>query len=245
MSQLSSHFVEKKILVVVAHPDDESLYFYGGLRELASCNEVTVLSVTYDHMSVRGKELEAACAHLGVKISFLGVEDPGMFVPLRGAKSALVRFLDLNGPYHTIITHPPHGGEKPHPHHLQIFWLACAESRRRGMKFGFFSEALSPAVLSQKTTEVFYLSTTSCMALYWRVLKAFNIPHGVSWLSHVVSLMATLAMEGRLRGTYQRAVFRYDPQDKREQLAAYQSQESFLRTYRTSRAGEDYFFFEA
>ena len=37
-----------KIAVVVAHPDDEILWFYGGLDKLSRQHDVTILCLTYE-----------------------------------------------------------------------------------------------------------------------------------------------------------------------------------------------------
>lgn len=135
----SLNIENRKILLIVAHPDDETLWFYQGINILKQKNSVEILCMTYASISKRGKELLEVGRSIGVKIHFGHCEDLGMSYLLNNLEFALSKVL-LKQTYDLLITHPPHGGEKPHPHHIQIYLLIKKHCYKKGIQFGFFSE---------------------------------------------------------------------------------------------------------
>ena len=67
-----------KILVVVAHPDDETLWFFQSIQQLKENNDVIILCMTYAAVSPRGKELLAVAEKYGLKVIFGHCEDTGI-----------------------------------------------------------------------------------------------------------------------------------------------------------------------
>lgn len=133
-------------LIVVAHPDDESLWFGGtllrfhrlGLRGAVAC-------ITHGDDPIRRAEFRRACRVLKVPGIMLDYPDlyynrlsdftPSLKAELRRAGHNLTEET-------LMITHPPHGNERNHPHHVQCFEYLSRWSRREGHPLAFFSERL-------------------------------------------------------------------------------------------------------
>lgn len=138
-----------RLLLVIAHPDDEMLWFFGGLKKLSEQHDITLYCLTYDENTIRGKELMTAASTLNLKCRFGNLEDTGITNCLHNLRSTFKEFLDaclFETPFDIIITHPIHGGEKPHLHHIQAFYAVRSECRIRNIAFGFFSERRLPLV---------------------------------------------------------------------------------------------------
>ncbi|CAG8581012.1 9145_t:CDS:2, partial [Acaulospora morrowiae] len=63
---------ERKILLLIAHPDDECMFFGPSLLELVPKNKIHVLCLSIGNESglgeIRRKELEASCVTLGIDV---------------------------------------------------------------------------------------------------------------------------------------------------------------------------------
>ncbi len=138
------------ILAIFAHPDDEigvgsTLAYYGaaGVRTVLVCatrGEVATIfcddcATRANLAEVRTRELECACAHLGIEeLRWLDWPDGGVnILPRAEAAGQIVRQIRAIRP-HVILTHPEHG-LYPHPDHLAI-WELVREA---------FSAAADPA----------------------------------------------------------------------------------------------------
>jgi len=140
-------------LLVVAHPDDEVLWFGGTLR-LHQDLAWTVASVTYDVDTPRGQDFLAVSAEMRVQGMLLGLEDTyGGLLDEVQLEAALRRLLKQR-PWRVVLTHNVQG-EYGHPHHRQVsrivrqIWGKVAQS-------GFGAENingivwLSPEVVAWK-----------------------------------------------------------------------------------------------
>lgn len=132
-------FSDKKILILIAHPADESLYFYEGIKQLSSKNSIDILCLTNSSTSVRGKELQQAMCELNAHIIFRNISDKGIHSLMLNVENHIATALDAKN-YCLLITYPPHGSEKSHPYHIQCFHIARRLSHQRHLRFGFFSE---------------------------------------------------------------------------------------------------------
>lgn len=136
----------RRILLVTAHPDDESLWFYAGIKDLAKTNSLDLLCLTYNHDTERGKELLGTINNLNLTVFFGNLDDRGIKNYLSGVYPTIQKLIDNsfiinpNETYDIILTHPPHGGEKPHPHHIQAFIACLMLSSKYKLMFAFFSE---------------------------------------------------------------------------------------------------------
>lgn len=110
-----------KKLIVVAHPDDETIYF-SGLILSEPKTEWTVVSITDGNGDGRGeqrhKEFLRACKALKVKTAlFLGFTDaPGQRLPVKLVWKKLHEVRAKHGPFSEIYTHSILG-EYGHQHH--------------------------------------------------------------------------------------------------------------------------------
>lgn len=136
-----------KILFVVAHPDDESLWI-GGLLDFLNRREeveIYVLCVTGRNHSERYKEFESVMNIVGIKNWYVGNED----IPLRGGvflseldksfndglSSLRLKLEDID----VLITHPFYGDEHLHCQHSQMFEVLSYFCHNNDIPFGFFS----------------------------------------------------------------------------------------------------------
>lgn len=110
-------------LVVVAHPDDEIVYFGGWLvAGLASCADILV--VTDGNHAGRGEARQVALrkvgADLGVRdvLQWDFIDHPGFLLPLEPLVERL-RALQAERGYAQVLTHAPHG-EYGHLNHIDV-----------------------------------------------------------------------------------------------------------------------------
>lgn len=73
----------KKILLTVAHPDDETLWFFQSIQELKKENDILVFCLTHAAVSKRGKELSKVADEIGIKVVFGHCEDTGIDLLLK------------------------------------------------------------------------------------------------------------------------------------------------------------------
>lgn len=140
MFDVSTASAEKQnILILIAHPADETLYFYEGIKQLSIENFIDILCLTHSSTSVRGRELQQAMQNLNINIIFRNISDKGIHTMLLNIESHIASALNTKK-YSILITYPPHGSEKSHPYHIQCFHTARRLSYRMHLRFGFFSE---------------------------------------------------------------------------------------------------------
>lgn len=115
---------EPRAVIVVAHPDDEVIFF-GGLasRLVGDGWSVDVVCVTGRFGSprttaVRRAEFFRACWAMGVKARLLGLPDSGGLLDEEALARDLARRVRWDA-YSRVYTHGP-WGEYGHPHHVQV-----------------------------------------------------------------------------------------------------------------------------
>lgn len=117
---------ENKILVIVAHPDDETLYFSSVIMN----NEADIICATCgrdpEERELRKKEQEDACLLLGVdNICNLNMLDtPGKHLNLLALEKKIKEFIG-NKSYDAIYTHSVFGDVNEHPHHQDVSYIAA------------------------------------------------------------------------------------------------------------------------
>jgi hypothetical protein len=140
---------KQNILVVVAHPDDETLWFYGGLKRLSQKFNVDILCLTLGGNSVRAREVVMATTHLAVNVIFGDLAVHKRSSLLCDLQVPVMEHI-LKKPYKLIITHPPGGNLNSHPHYLQCFHVIRRIANRHKIRFGFFSESPQMSQLQGK-----------------------------------------------------------------------------------------------
>lgn len=228
----------KKILVVVAHPDDETLWFYNGIKTLKMQNTLNILCLTYSEDNPRGQELMNVGKQIGVDIYFGLCADKGLSRLLCGIQEAMERITLVNS-YDVIITHPPHGGEKPHPHHIQSFLGLKNYCKANKIVFAFFSEmkielntssrkitCSSKKLLIQKMIASFFLLKDEL--LYRRMLFLLDCFFSVLFLR---------------RSFYFIEIVDGSSQDREEILNLFKSQIEVLKKYQSYEKGREYLYY--
>lgn len=127
-----------KVCFVVSHPDDEVLWALPIICDYAKSNSVYILSLTHRD-DQRGRDFIRVCEELKVTPLLADLEDKGWGFPLKFVEKTL-RFFDCKYNFDLVITHPPHGNERPHTHHVESFVDCERYCLRRRIAFGFFSE---------------------------------------------------------------------------------------------------------
>jgi LmbE family N-acetylglucosaminyl deacetylase len=128
-----------KYAIFVAHPDDEFLWFSAAIDWIkARGDSVLVVCVTNADNSVRKAEFLESCEKLGVAGRIFSLKDPGggsLVIGLPTLVKRVLREENVSG----IITHAPHGDERAHIHHIQLFYVCDFLSRTQGKTFGVSS----------------------------------------------------------------------------------------------------------
>lgn len=112
-------------LFVVAHPDDEVVFFFGTIARLRAAGyDVRVACVTgiWDAVSetrVRQQEFWESCHHLGVEAAFLYLRDARGLRLQEDQLVTNVTGLSSSRRPSVVITHNP-WGDYGHPHHMQV-----------------------------------------------------------------------------------------------------------------------------
>jgi LmbE family N-acetylglucosaminyl deacetylase len=144
--------MKHKILFVVAHPDDESLWIGGTLKFLSDRKEVDsyVLCVTGRHHPQRNDEFQKALDIAGIKNSFVAEED----IPNRGGIPLSRLQESINTGISTmevedvdlVVTHSPYGDEHQHAQHVQLFNYMSKYCATENISFSFFSTFVLPNI---------------------------------------------------------------------------------------------------
>tara|TARA_R110002167_G_scaffold318993_1_gene524702 strand:+ start:5420 stop:6148 length:729 start_codon:yes stop_codon:yes gene_type:complete len=141
-----------KLLFVVAHPDDESLWIGGTLKFLSDRKEVDpyVLCVTGRHHPQRNDEFKKALDIAGIKNRFVAEED----IPSRGGISLSLLEESINTgiskmgleDVDLVVTHSHYGDEHQHAQHIQLFNYMGKYCSEKNISFAFFSTFVLPDI---------------------------------------------------------------------------------------------------
>jgi LmbE family N-acetylglucosaminyl deacetylase len=127
------------VCVVVAHPDDEALWFGAGLlRMRAAGARVTAVSLTNANNRVRGGEFHRLCEEVGATPVMLDYPDGGreQFPEYPEELSSSVDVAKLS----CVVTHSPLGQERSHPQHVQTWNGVRAWTLDHEIPLAFFAE---------------------------------------------------------------------------------------------------------
>ncbi len=228
--QCLSKIKNKKILLIVAHPDDETLWFFQSMQQLKTMNEITVFCLTHTAVSKRGKELSKVIDQLGLKVVFGHCEDTGIDHLLK--KSELRQaFIKVFSKYKAdlAVTHPPHGGEKPHPHHIQLYKMSKEFCQYYSVQFGFFSEQLLLAKESNNERDYFFNFKKKKYVLY-RLLQGYRLlnKEEEEKVTFYITTVFSLLFDFKSYTAFEVAV---NLNEKQSALANFESQQDVLKIY--------------
>lgn len=231
----------KKILIIVAHPDDETLWCFQSIQLLKERNDVLILCMTYAAVSKRGKELQAVADKYGLKVAFGHCEDTGINKLLRSSelKRAFIKIFSKYR-FDFVITHPPHGGEKPHPHHLQVYLATKEFSKYHNYSFGFFSER--KLLQKREPGFTYFLNFKNKKFIIHRIIQGYKLMAEEGHrLGFIMSMFFDLLFT---RGKFYGFEITVDLKLKQEALKEYSSQEEILKTYNSFYKKSEYLFLE-
>lgn len=231
--------IDQKILIIVAHPDDETLWFFQSIQFLKEKNDVQILCMTYTSVSKRGKELQVVADSFGYKVLFGHCEDTGInhLLNENQAQHAFIKIFSKYK-YDLVITHPPHGGEKPHPHHIQTYLLTKKFSIYHSYKFGFFSEE---NILEEKLSKYLF-SYQKKKFISARIFQSFKLLlHEKNRLLFFFKILFDIWFNFDIFEGYETTV---DLKKKQEALLNFASQEDILKSYNSFYKTKEYLFIQ-
>lgn len=142
--------------VIVAHPDDESIWFGEFLSVLARAKiKVLIIALTGKQDPVRSKEFARACKLLRCQGYMMDYGDaPDLRLPDIGKRlQNLLRRHQIRLPnISCMITHDPHGNENRHRQHRDCYHQVREWCQKKGVSFGFFSERPPRKIFLEKKT---------------------------------------------------------------------------------------------
>jgi LmbE family N-acetylglucosaminyl deacetylase len=132
-----------RVCVVVAHPDDEALWFGAGLLRLQAAGaDVVAVSLTNAQNPVRAHEFRRLCEAVNAAPLMLDYPDGGR-ERFPDYPVELDESIDA-GALSCLITHSPLGQERAHPQHVQTWRALSAWAQDRHVPLAFFAEHSLP-----------------------------------------------------------------------------------------------------
>lgn len=163
----------RKLLVVFAHPDDETFICGGTLARYAREGvEITLVCATKGGMGrrmgkppfatresmpyLRERELTEACEHLGIKhLHFLGIRDKTVeYEDVEHLAGRIVQFIRLVKPDAILTFHERYGG---HPDHCAIGRAATLAFHLAG-DANHFAEQLAQGITAHRPERLYFIT---------------------------------------------------------------------------------------
>lgn len=235
--------IRSNVLIVTSHPDDETLWFFGGIKKLSKNYDIEVLCLTHKRDSERASELLRATQNLNVKISFAELSDNGFYTLLSGVHKAIYEKIEKDQ-YSFIITHPPHGGEKPHPHHIQSFYTCRRLAGKKNIRFGFFSETLMPNTdTDSNTLEITFFQEVIFLRTYFKYLILYR-NSGFGWSLEIFYELLRLGSSFFRKRNF--SLFKFFPnlEYKIKALNKFESQLQFIKQYKSFASDTEFLYIE-
>lgn len=130
------------LLVIVAHPDDEAIWFGGILKVLGATYGLMIVSATHASNPGRSEEFRRSCGLLGAMPILLDCPDGGnlsLSDPIPALEASLLENGIDPATFAGVISHSPSGEEHWHIQHIELHWKISRWAAARGIDFGFFA----------------------------------------------------------------------------------------------------------
>jgi LmbE family N-acetylglucosaminyl deacetylase len=126
-----------------------------------------------------------------------------------------------------VITHPPHGGEKPHPHHIQSYVATKKLCKSYHVGFGFFCETKLLNVAMD--SNVFRLNGDTKKYILLRLIKACQfLKNDKLQIAYIVKFSFSVLFDFNKYSAFEQEV---DLIAKKDALLFFESQIVHLKTY--------------
>lgn len=222
--------INKKIIILIAHPNDEILWFGAGIISLCQNNQVTVYCLTHSPGSERGEELTKHSIKCGFKVVFDMSNDPGRSLPLIDYESGFKEFLKNHSyAFDLLITHPFWGNESLHPHNIQAYHLGLRSALQHGIHFSYFSEIELNHGHKKLTFGNHFFKWKVIFSQFY-ILKKTNSIFSCTMTIVENILLDIILMIKTMH--YSILKFECDPIEKMENLVLYKSRINIIKTYR-------------
>ncbi|MFT5171696.1 MAG: LmbE family N-acetylglucosaminyl deacetylase [Candidatus Marinamargulisbacteria bacterium] len=241
------------ILVIVAHPDDECLWFGDTISRITNSGlNVLIICLTNKNHPERSAEFSAACQSLRATGIMLDLPEGGnQRFPAFGSDISEIlqaQEIDIDA-ISMVVTHSPHGEELRHWQHIQTYLQVKAFCRHHNRTMGFFSNHQLPfleahhshPLLSSRLTE------SSVRFHFVTLLKGarFNLKLKGTFLRNMARLFKyTYRLARQTRGIKHVYTFKVD-KDKKQRLIQTHYEARNLDAYAFFNHDSEYLYTEA
>ena len=240
------------ILIVVAHPDDESFWFGGTILILKNLGfKITIVCLTLSNDNKRSTEFKNACKKMhvdGFIMDYSDKLDEGFLELNRELELVLnnhqIRVNDLE----YVITHSPNGNERSHPQHIKCFKLISEWTHKNKINLGFFSEKLFSELrsyeLEDNTGKIGFYRTVFNHEVILRNLIKIVIENIFSIKNLLYNLLKQIRLYITLNKYHYFVSIKTNLEQKQALLQLYSSQIKGLKEYKTYFNNYEYLYLE-
>lgn len=245
------------ILIVVAHPDDEILWFGGGVRILLGSGiPIGIMSLTNKGNANRKVEFENACSKMGAVPLMADLPDGGRQIwkePTNAIDEALNNAGIQIGNLSLLVTHSPFGNERQHPQHILVSNVIMKWALEHNLDTAFFSDFLLTSNFCNSDKRMDGLDVQCQFSKFSLMSFAKNFPkivikqkgNFIVTVLNLTKLFSKLRIYRNLENYDQVCRFEVDLNWKNEILKCYVSQIEGLQKYTAYSQKYDYLYIKS